>query len=286
MRSLTLGLALLFVPVTLSGQNVSDCDGAGSLAALYSVRDAMVLAGSSSSAVTLKIDEQLHLLRDPLSDGSYRWVRLVRPAGEPPVVRREKVVHAIRGNDERDTFEARGTTPFAVGIVVPRKRSLLRGNNPVWIGDVRIHVEADGERESIVHPVNEWLRPDTSRSFDLGIIADSATVEVEAATNADASGAALIEVHFSQAVSQDDPLNPEAAGVLALQRIGSDPDPDVVDYEIAAMEREVLGLVRSVPYATLLARVVEAEALMRSEKEEDRVRGTEMLAGVVKDLKP
>lgn len=285
MRTLTLGLALLFVPFSLSAQSDPGCTGVQSLASLHAVRDAMVASGASSYEVARTIDEQLHLLRGPQANGSYRWVLLARPAGDAPVVRREKLVHATRENEEVDTFEARAATPFSVAVVVPRKRSILRGNNAVWIGEVRIEVESEGERDSVTHAVNDWLRPDTTRTFDLGVIADSATVEIEAATDSSSSGEALVEVHFMQAVTQDDPLNPEARGVQALERIRADTDPEVVDYELAVLEREVLGATRSIPFATTLARIVEAEALMKSEKEEERTRGLEILQDVVKDLR-
>lgn len=275
--------ATLVLPLAAEAQS-DPCAELESLRALYDVRQVMMMSSPGSYEVNRRIDYHMDRLRGPLPGGGHRWVRWVRPAGDGPVVRREKLAQAAHDRGESETFEASGTMPYAVRIVVPRKRSVFRGNNDVWVGDVRIYYWVDGRRETIEQSVDAWLRPDNSRTFDLDVIADRAEVVVETATRERHRGEALVEVHFRQALAEDDPANPDAGGIQALQRLRYAAEPAVLDLEIAQIEQRVFPGIIATPFATLVARVREAERLLRSETEEEREKGEKVLADLVETL--
>jgi hypothetical protein len=282
MRTLLVALSTLLLLPSLTLAQADSCSEVQSLRALYDVRQAMLLTSPSSYDINRRIEYHLDRLREPLPGGGYRWVRLVRPSGDGPVQKREKLLRATYGSSE--IFEADSPLPYSVRIVVPRKRSLVRANNEVWVGDVRIRYWSGGRVETMDRTVNAWLKPDNSRTFDLGVIADRAEVEVETATRAQFVGDALVEVHFRQAVAEDDPMNPNAEGIRALTRLHYSTDPVALDLEIARLEQRLFPGIDVTPFATVVARVREAETLLRSEKEEDREKGKKVLAEVIRTL--
>lgn len=282
MKLLLVAVSILLLLPSLGLAQADPCPEIQSLRALYDVRQAMLLTSPSSYDINRRIEYHLDRLREPLPGGGYRWVRLVRPSGDGPVQKREKLLRATYGSSE--IFEADSALPYAVRIVVPRKRSLVRANNEVWVGDIRIRYWAGGREETMERTVDAWLRPDNSRTFDLGVIADRAEVEVETATRAQFVGDALVEVHFRQAVAEDDPMNPNAEGIRALTRLHYSTDPAALDLEIARLEQRLFPGIDVTPFATVIARVREAETLLRSEKEEDREKGEKVLAEVIRTL--
>jgi hypothetical protein len=282
MRLLLVAVSILLILPSLGFAQEDSCSEIQSLRALYDVRQAMLLTSPSSYDINRRMEYHLDRLREPLPSGGYRWVRLIRPSGDGPVQKREKLLRATYGSSE--VFEADSALPYAVRIVVPRKRSLVRANNEVWVGDVRIRYWSGGRVETMERTVNAWLKPDNSRTFDLGVIADRAEVEVETATHAKFVGDALVEVHFRQAVAEDDPMNPNAEGIRALSRLHYSIDPVALDLEIARLEQRIFPGIDVTPFATVVARVREAEKLLRSEKEEDREKGKKMLAEVIRTL--
>ncbi|HUP65870.1 MAG TPA: hypothetical protein VM557_11390 [Thermoanaerobaculia bacterium] len=281
-RFLLLACAILLISLPATAQ--VDCPELAALRALYDVRDAMVHERSSSWEISRRLERQLEALREPLPGGGYRWVQWVRPVGEGPLVKREHVVRSNQQRGEVETFEAAATAPYAVRVVVPRKRSLIRANHPVWVGSVQIRYWSEGEVQTIDKGVNEWLRPNSSKSFDLGEIADRAQVTVQTATSGSTAGESLIEIHFRQAVSRDDPTSPHAEIVDTLKLLQASPEPLTVDLEIARLERRLFPDVASIPLATLVARLREAEALMSSEKEEERAKVPKAIEEIVRLL--
>lgn len=282
MRPLLVVMSILLLLPFLGFAQVDSCFEVESLRALYDVRQAMLLTSPSSYDINRRIEYHLDRLREPLPEGGYRWVRLVRPSGDGPVQKREKLLRATYGSSE--IFEADSALPYSVRIVVPRKRSLVRANNEVWVGEVRIRYWSGGRVETMERTVDAWLKPDNSRTFDLGVIADRAEVAVETATRAQFVGDALVEVHFRQAVAEDDPMNPNAEGIRALSRLHYSTDPVALDLEIARLEQRLFPGIDVTPFATIVARVREAETLLRSEKEEDREKGKKVLAEVIRTL--
>jgi hypothetical protein len=283
-RSLVALAILAFtLPIAARAQS-SDCTALQTLQALYEIRYLMMATSPSSYAVDRAIQTHLDRLRDPLPAGGYRWVRWTRPAGDGPVVKRERLVQADHQSGDREQFEAEGTVPYAVRIVVPRKRSLTKANKELWVGRVNVRYWSEGTMKTLERRIDAWLTPDNARNIDLGVIADRAEVEVETATKSGNRGQALVEVHFRQAVAQDDPQNPNFAGVEALKRLEYASDPASIDLEIARLERQLFPGVEITPFTTIVTRLREAEALLRSEKEEEREKGRKAVADVVRTL--
>lgn len=275
-------LFIFFLAVPLTADH--DCESdVSTLRALYELRYVMFHPGFSSYEVGNSIDSSIEELRDPLPGGGFRWVRYVRPAGTAPEAKREHVVSSEHG-EETETFEASADHAFAVQVVVPRKRSLFKANKQVWLGTMTVAYEVDGEPRTLRKEINQFFKPDTSKTFDLGAIADRADASLEvAATNA-GEQESLVEIHFKLAVPEDDPDNPNYETIRMLRRLRSQPDPVSIDVEIARLERKLFPALEPVPLTTLIGRMREAELLMRSEKIEEQEKGRQMLSDLVRTL--
>ena len=280
-RALFLALLLLAAPLLAV---TGDCDPQlQHLAALYQVRSLMMRG--STYDVDRFIDAQLEELREPLGNGAYRWVRWVRPSGEGPVEKKTRNVIAVQGAGDADAFEAGRDHTYAVKVVVPRKRSLLNANNPVYVGNVSVRYTVNGRSKTIERPVNAWMNPDTSRTIDLETIADRVEVALEASTSQRNSNQSVVEIHFQEAVAQDDPANPNYGTIQALKRIGSSTDDATVDGEIAALERSLFPGSTPLPLLTILDDLREADKLIRSEKPEEQERGQRRLREALRRLR-
>ncbi|HWW59895.1 MAG TPA: hypothetical protein VN181_00880, partial [Thermoanaerobaculia bacterium] len=150
---------------------VDECGPYRQLVALYEVRNTLLQPYGSSYEAQKHIDRTLDDLR-----GHGRWVRWVRPSGDGPIDKQVHTVAAAEGTS--DTFEASSHHVYSVRIVVPRKRSLLNANAPVYVGD--LVVRHRGKSKSM--RVDAWLNPDTSRTLDLDGIVDEADASVDVAT--------------------------------------------------------------------------------------------------------
>lgn len=282
MRRLAIVLLILLAPVAFA---VDDCSQVEALDALYGIRD-LVIRNAGSYAISSAIDDAINGLRGPQPGGGYRWVQWVKPSGAPPTVKHEHTVTAVQGSGTTDSVEASADKPFAVAIVVPKKRSLFSGNSPSWVGEVVIEFTLDGRSRTRTESINAWLNPGTSRTFDLGTIADDARVRAEAATNAKtAKGEALVEIHFKQAVEQDDPENPQYLTIQSLQRVRSSASPEVLDAEIGKLERRLFPSLQTYRFTFLITKTREAEELLRSTKTEDQDKAKTMLKEVAEEVK-
>ena len=251
------------------------------LGELYAVRAMMMKKYSSSYDIDRFVDRRLDALRDPLPGGGYRWVHWVRPEGEAPI---DKKLHRVRAaRTALDSFEASGDHTFAVRVVVPSKRTLFSGNSPVFVGNVEIRYTADGKTRTISQQINATMQPDTSRTIDLPVIADHADVRLQSGT--DNPGESLVEVHFRQAVAEDDPDNPSYPAIRALRRIRGSADARTVDDEIAAAERSVFAGSDPLPLLSIVEDLRRADDLMRSKKEEDHERGDKLLKETLRRLR-
>lgn len=271
----TLILALLLVAAVPLLAVESDCSAYQQLATLYAVRSVMLKPYSSSYDVNQIIDRQLDQLRGPQPDGSYRWVRWVRPSGDAPYDKHGHTVAAVNGSNT-DSFEASGQHTFAVAVVVPQKKSLFSGNNPVYVGTVHVSYTVDGRTRTKDEPINAWMNPDTSRTIDLGTIADHAEAALDASTNASNAKNALVEIHFRNAVAQDNPDNPGYDAIVSLQRIRNDTDAFAIDSEIARLESALFPDSSPIPLASVVKDLRRADELMRSKKAEDQEKGQKM----------
>ncbi|MCU1350641.1 MAG: hypothetical protein JWO56_3671 [Acidobacteria bacterium] len=278
-RKAILLAALLLTAVPLFATD--DCRDYRAMGALYEVRNLMLKQYSSSYDVDRFIDRRIEELREPNGEGGYRWVRWVRLEGDAPIDKHGHTVGPSLGA-QPDHFEAAGAHAFAVRIAVPRKRSLLNGNNMVAIGKVEIRYTANGKTKTISENWDTQMNPDNSRTIDLPVIADHVDVAVEA--RASKPGESLVEVHFKQAAAQDDPANPDYATIVALNKVRSSSDARTVDYEIAQLERELFPGSESLPLLGIVADLRRADELMRSKKDSDVENGTRLLKETLRRL--
>ncbi len=278
-------LVLLLFPVSAFAVETDDCRSALThLTALYEIRSLMMKRYTSSYDVDRLIDRRLEQLREPLPGGGYRWVRWVRRDSDAPTEKRGHSVIAVKGSGS-DTFEASRDHVFAVRVVVPQKRSLFNANRPVYIGNVRINYTVNGRARSKEEPINNWMNPDTSRTIDLGAIADHVDVSLDASTNPKDVKQALVEIHFKQAVAEDDPANPAYSTIQALDRIHNSADPQTIDAEIASVERGLFPGADPLPILSLIADFRRADELIRSSKSEDQEKGDKLLKETLRRLR-
>ena len=248
------------------------------LGTLHQLRGMMLKTYSSPSDVQRFSDREMEELRRG-------WMIWVRPSdGTGPVARKEFSVQAVDGSN-RDRVEQSGNKVYEVLVSVPRKRSLIRENFPVYIGNVEITYEGGGRTRTKKEAVNAWMNPGTSRTFDLGTISERAHATIEAAAAPRHVKMALVEIHLRQAVSQDDPANPAHSTIQMLQRIREDPDSATVDAELAALDATLFPGTASVPILTIVDDLRRADRLMRSEKAEEQEQGSLLLKETLRRLR-
>jgi len=280
MRSAAL-CSLLLLAAPLLAVDLDNCDSSLThLGTLYELRSMLLRSYTTPYDVERFANRRIDELRGPLPSGGHRWIRWMRPSDGGPTKKVGHSVRAVQGSDV-DQFEGSSDHAYAVRLVVPAKRSLLKKNNPVYVTD--IEVTADGATKK--YPIDRWMNPDTSQSFDLNGIVDRAEAVVRASTASKNVNEALVEIHFRQAVADDDPANPAYSTIRMLQRVKEAPNPVTVDAEIAAMERQVFPGGESLPILTLIADLRRADELMRSAKVEDQEKGTKLLSDTLKRLR-
>jgi hypothetical protein len=257
------------------------CDAYIQLAALYELRSGELAhrSGSIDDAVDRKVNE----LREPLGGGDYRWVRWVKPSGEGPVDKDVNTVRAKNGTSS-DSLEASGRHAFGVRVSIPRKRSLLNANNAVYVGTVQVHYEINGRAHDKSEAINAWMNPDTSRTIDLGGIADSVDVTMNASTAK--PGEAIAEIHFRQAVMEDDPDNPAYMAIGSLLRVREAYDErGELDSEIARVETRMFPGSTPLPLLEIISDLRRADDLMRSKKTDEQEEGDKLLHATLRRLR-
>ena len=259
----------------------AECDDLIQLGALYEIRSMMLRGSVSSSDVHAIIDRRIEQLREPLPDGGYRWVRWVRPSGDGPIDKHVHTVSAVHDGGDADSFEATGQHVYAVRVVVPSKRSLFKGNNRVYVGDL-ILMSDDG---SDTKRINHWMNPDTAETFDLRGIQDHVRARMDVSVEQRDVREAVAEIHFLQAVPQDDPANPAYPTIQALNRIRGTTEPATVDYEIAQLENSLFTSSSSIPLLAIVHDLRRADELMRSDKAADQEKGNKLLKETLRRLR-
>ena len=278
MRKFLMGAALVLFVLPLYAVETDDCAAANQLATLYQIRGLVLKSGTSSYDLDNFIDSKINELRGPLSGGGFRWVRWMRPTGNPPYDKHGHNTVAEQGSGS-DHFEASGDHAYSVRIVVPSKRSLFSANNPVWVGTVRMRFDTSGRERTKEEAINDWMNPDTSHTIDLGTIADHVEVSLDASTSQRDVRKALVEIHILKAVAEDDPANPNYDTIIMLRRLREATDPDAVDDEIARLEPDSLPLVH------IVHDLRRADELMRSKKQEDQDKGQRLLKETLRRLR-
>ncbi|HSP32970.1 MAG TPA: hypothetical protein VLU46_01485 [Thermoanaerobaculia bacterium] len=271
------GLFLLAFP--LLAVDTNDCSGPLThLGALYQLRALMMHRDTSTSDIDSFIDSRIEDLRGPQPGGGYKWVRWMRPSSsDAPYDKKVHTVNAVYNNGDPDSFEASSDHIYAVRLAVPSKRSLFKGNRPVYVGDVDVNGR-------VTH-INKWMNPDTSQTFDLRGIQDHVTATVQASTGEKDAHDSVVEFHFMQAVASDDPANPSYSTIKALQRVRANPDAATIDSEIAALESSLFPGSDPIPMLTILHDLRRAAELMRSDKADDKEKGDRLLKDTLRRLR-
>ncbi|HEY6136712.1 MAG TPA: hypothetical protein VI670_03010 [Thermoanaerobaculia bacterium] len=257
-----------------------DCGAMTQLATLYELRHVAI---RHSYDVDSWIDKRIDVLREPV-DGGFRWVRWVRPSNGDPADKHLHKTQAVHGSGS-DPFEASGSHAYGVRVVVPAKQSLFGRNNPVYVGTVKISYDVDGRRRTKTEAINQWMNPDTSRTIDLGAIADHVEASLDASTAQKDVNSALVEIHFREAVAEDDPANPGYRTIQSLRRVRNSWTSDAIDEEIARVERDVFGVTESVPLMSIVRDLRKADDLMRSNKDADKEKGKELMKDTLRKLR-
>jgi hypothetical protein len=255
------------------------------LRTLYDLRSLLLKSYTTPYDVQRFAERRIEELREPLPSGGYRWVRWVRPSGDGPTEKDSHNIMAVRGSGDPDRFEATKDHVYAVRIAVPRKRSLLHANFPVYVGTARVTYEIDGRARTRDEAINQWMNPDTWRIIDLGGIADRVHVAVDVSTADKNVKQSVAEIHFRKAVSEDDPSSPSYSTVRMLERIRQAPDPVTVDAELVTFERSLFPGSDPLPLLTLIRDLRRADALMASEKSEEQERGSKLLKDTLRRLR-
>lgn len=284
MKYTLIAVSLLAFP--LFAATGDDCRAVSQLAALYELRALLLKPYTSSYDAEKFIDRRIDELREPMSDGGFRWVRWMRPTGKDgPEVKKGHRVVGVHGRDDHDPFEAGGDHGFAVRIEVPDKRTAFNRNNRVFVGDVKIRYEVNGRSRTMEKTIGQWMQPDTSRTFDLETIADHVDVSLDSGADADHVRESLVEIHILQAVADDDPENPSFPAIQALKRVRRAGDERlVIDDEIARMESSLFPQSTSLPLVDIVTALRRADDLMRSKNESDHEKGEKLLHETLRRL--
>ncbi len=270
---------LLLLPVCAFGIEAGDCASANQLVALYQIRSLMLRGDTSSYDIDKFIDQKMDALREPTAGSGFRWVRWVRPSRDPEYDKKGHNVVAVQGSGS-DTFEASGDHAYAVRVAVPSKRSLLNGNNAVYVGNVHVRYTSGGRERTRDEAINGWMNPDTTRTVDLGAIADHVDVSLDSSTASKNVRQALVEIHLLKAVPQDDPANPNYDTIVMLKRLRDSTDRDAIDEEIAKLDPS-----DSFPVYRLVRQFRRADELMHSKKQEDQEKGDKLLKETLRRLR-
>jgi hypothetical protein len=124
------------------------------------------------------------------------------------------------------------------------------------------------------------MNPDTTRTIDLGAIADHVDVSLDSSTSQKNSKQALVEIHILKAVAQDDPSNPNYDTLTTLKKIRNTMTPEIIDDEIAGLESG-----DSFPLYRFVSDLRRADTLMRSKKDEDKEKGDRLLKDTLRRLR-
>lgn len=238
------------------------------LGALHQVRAMWLDPDVAEWQIERWIDDRIETWRGPLPDGSYQWILRGRPESE--VVKRSE--HLVYGSlDQPARIEEGDAWVYGVRVVVPRKRSLFRGNNPVWVGRITIRTRDDsGAPVEEVVPVERWFAPNTTQTWDLDAIVPRADVILEAAAEPEHRGASLVEIHFLESIERDDPSGPHYDSIQMLSEMSGWLSAERIDSEIERLESRLIPGARSVPVASVAQLLEEALTLIDSDDPEER----------------
>ena len=96
---------------------------------------------------------------------------------------------------------------------------------------------------------------------------------------------ALVEIHFRQALAEDDPANPAYRTIQSLKRVRGSYTSDAIDDEIARVERDAFGTTESMPWLAIVHDLRRADELIRSSKDADKEKGDKLLRETLRRLR-
>jgi hypothetical protein len=162
--------------------------------------------GRSRQVLLAIIDSDIHTLRGPRDDGTYRWASLQREEGGR--VTEEKTIEHVYTENELRYITVTGANGYRVEVTVPKKRGTFSANNRVWIRNVLVDSTSfDGRTSHHEIPVNMWVNPGDANGVALPDIGKSVKAIVELGVES-GNKAAVAEVALLQAKLVDDPGSP------------------------------------------------------------------------------
>ena len=152
------------------------------------------------------LDSDIHTLRGPRDDGTYRWASLQREEGGR--VKEEKTIEHVYTENELRYITVSGANGYRVEVTVPKKRGTFSANNRVWIRNVLVDSTSfDGRTSHHEIPVNAWVNPGDANGVALPDIGKSVKAIVELGVES-GNKAAVAEISLLQAKLVDDPKSP------------------------------------------------------------------------------
>lgn len=206
---------LLIAPLALAAQSNPAMNRLNDdLRAMLRVLDVSKERGDYQEVLRRITDEDIDELREPRTNGSYRWATLQRE--EEGRVSDERGVEKV--SSEKELTKITVTAPRAYRVVVsaPRKRSLFSSNSRVWLRDVAVELtDFEGKTTNEILPANVWINPGESHSLALPIVARSAKAEASVGVES-GNKKAVASVALVQAKLVDDPRSPYYPAVRRL----------------------------------------------------------------------
>ncbi len=173
--------------------------------------------GRSRQVLLAIVDSDIHTLRGPRDDGTYRWASLQREEGGR--VTEEKTIEHVHTEPELRYITVTGANGYRVEVTVPKKRGTFSANNRVWIRNVLVDSTSfDGRTTHHEIPVNAWVNPGDANGVALPDIGKSVKAVVELGVES-GSKAAVAEVSLLQAKLVDDPSSPYFPAMKRLIQI-------------------------------------------------------------------
>ena len=181
--------------------------------------------GRSRQVLLAIVDSDIHTLRGPRDDGTYRWASLQREEGGR--VTEEKTIEHVYTENELRYVTVSGASGYRVEVTVPKKRGTFSANNRVWIRNVLVDSTSfDGRTAHHEIPVNAWVNPGDANGVALPDIGKAVKAIVELGVES-GNKAAVAHVSLLQAALVDDPNSPyfpAAKRLIQIRDLADDRD--------------------------------------------------------------
>lgn len=164
------------------------------------------------------LNRLLHLLRGPLPDGGYRYVRFSKtPGGNADT--QKLVARHPPANPQRWQRTHEGKV-YRVHIYSPSKRGMFGGNRDAWLERLLVDYRVGQEKKTWSKPLRRFLKRGESIDIDLPEIVDAADVSLFFGCKPEHSGKAEFFVEFVKAAQQDVLDAPDAGLIAQIKSFG------------------------------------------------------------------